>query len=313
MSGLNWSRRAITAKIESVVGQDAVPLAADGVIAYNVQITPLQGDVQEDDLLPNGMLGGVPKYMINKTVGLEFEIDWVGNSTPGDAPGASAIYRACGFAEVISAGVDVAYSLVSESEESASIYWYLDGHLHRVTGFKGSAGYAVSPEGKLRLKVSGVGDYNAPQVAVFPTVTFTGYQKALKTNLNTIQNFSLHSWTTGHIRSIEVNSGSDIQQDILLTKRESVLASRAASGSIVLENPDFGDKDWFAAIAADDIGEMNFDVNEGAGRIVEVRHPQVQLLEPSYDQEKNRATLTANLNVIPDRTNQVSEFNFTFK
>ena len=313
MAGLNWSRRAITAKIETVVGQDSLPAATDGIIAYNVSITPMQGDVQEDELLPNGFLGGVPKFMINKQVAIEFEIDWVGHPTPGTAPGASAIYRATCLAEIVTAGVNVNYTLVSESEESCTIYFYLDGHLHRVTGFKGKGAYTVSPDGKLKYKVSGVGNFNLPQAAAFPTVSFSGFQKPLTTDPTTMQNISLHGWTTGHFRTIEYDTGSNIENDILLTKRESVLTERAGSGSIVMENPDLSDKDWFAAINADEFGELNFDVNEGAGRIIEVRHPHVQLLEPNYDQEKNRATLTASLNVIPDRENALPEFSFTFR
>ncbi|PHS20231.1 MAG: hypothetical protein COA86_02765 [Kangiella sp.] len=311
MPGLNWSRRVFTAKIETTYDVDAVPVDTDGVIAYNVEINPLQGDVQDDDVLPNGLLGGAAKFMINKTVSLDFEIDMVGHATPGTIPAASAIFRSLGLSETISVGVNVAYTLVSEGDESCTIYYFLDGHRHIITGCKGKASYSITPDGKLRLKCSMVGNYNAPTAVAFPTVTFANYQKALSTNPTTIQNFLLHGWT-GDVRSIEFDTGSDIQADVLLTKRESVLAGRSSSGSIVLENPDFTSKNWFNAIDSDDVGAMSFDVNEGAGRICVISHPQVQLLEPKYGNEKNKATLTANLNIFPDRTNQLSEFTFTF-
>lgn len=311
MAGLNWAKRALTAKIEVTYDVDAVPAVTDGVIAYNVEINPLQGDVQDDDVIPNGLLGGAAKFLINKTVSLDFEIDLVGHATAGTAPAASAIFRSLGFSEVVQDGVDVAYSLISEGDESCTIYWYLDGHQHRVTGCKGNASYSVTPDGKLRLKCSMVGNYHAPTAVAFPNVSFANYQKALSTNPDTIKNFLLHGWT-GDVRSIEFDSGSDIQADVLLTKRESVLAGRNSSGSIVLENPDFGSKNWFDAIEANNVGALSFDVDEGAGRICKISHPQVQLLEPKYGSEKNKATLTANLNIFPDRTNQLSEFSFTF-
>ena len=311
MSGLNWAKRAIVAKTETTYDTDSLPADTDGIITYNMEINPLQGDVQDDDVLPGGLLGGAAKFVINKSVSLDFEIDLVGHATPGTVPVNSPIYRACSFSETVVALTSVAYSLVSEAEESCTIYFYLDGHQHKVTGCKGNASYSIAPDGKLRLKCSMVGTYVAPTAVAFPTVDFGAFQKPLTTGPATIQNFLLHGWT-GDVRSIEFDSGNDIQNDVLLTKRESVLAGRASSGSIVLENPDFASKNWFDAIAADDVGGMSFDVNEGAGRICSISHPQVQLLEPKYGSEKNKATLSANLNIFPDRTNSLSEFTFTF-
>lgn len=311
MSGLSWPQRALTVKLEGTYGVDPVPVDADGVVAYNVNINPLEGEIQDDDVLPNGMLGGAQKFLINKSVTLDFEIDWVGHANPGTAPAASAIYRSCCMAEVITPGTSVAYSEVSSNEESCTFYFNLDGHQHRITGFKGKLGYALSPDGKLRLKVSGTGIFNAPTKVAFPTVTYAAYQSALKTNPDTITSLLVHGWA-GEVRSLEFDSGSDIQNDNLLTSRRSVLADRSASGSIVMENPDLADKDWFAAIGADDVGALSWEVNEGAGRIVQCTHPQVQLLSPKYGNEKNQATLSADLNIFPDRGNQISGFNFTF-
>jgi len=181
-----------------------------------------------------------------------------------------------------------------------------------VTGFKGSFTYGLSPDGKLRMKVTGTGNYHPPTAVAFPTVTFTGFQSALKTNPDTIKNFTLLGWA-GDVRSLEFDSGSDIQGDSLLTKRESVLAGRESSGSIVLENPDFTTKNFFDAIDADEIGALSFDVDEGvAGRKCSISHPQVQLLEPKYGEVNNKATLEAGLNIFPDRANQLSEATITF-
>ena len=312
MSGLNYARRAITAAIETTYGVDSTPANSDGIIVYNFEITPLQGDVQDDEVLPNGLLGGAAKFLINKKVGLSFEIDLVGHATPGEAPPISPILRSVCFSETLTVGVDAVYTLVSEGEESCTIVWNLDGHEHRVTGFKGSMSWSITPDGKFRGKVSGEGIYNAPTKVAFPTVTFDNFQAALKTNPDTMQNISLLGWS-GDVRSIEFDSGSDIQSDSLLTKRETSLAGRESSGSIVLENPDFDDKNFFDSIEADEVGAFSFDIDDGgAGRRCAISHPQVQLLEPKYGEVNNKATLEAGLNIFPDRDNQLSEVTLTF-
>ena len=130
---------AILAKTEPVYGVDAVPTgAANAMLVSNLSINPLNAqNVERNNIRP--YLGGDEQLVGSRYVEMGFDVELVGAGTLGAVPPWGTLLRACGFAEVVTAGVRVDYVPVSTGFESASIYWYDDGVLHKGLGARGTA------------------------------------------------------------------------------------------------------------------------------------------------------------------------------
>ena len=101
---------------------------------------------------------------------------WSAPAHLGDAPAWGPLLRACGFAEVITAGVRVDYVPISTGFESATIYWYDDGVLHKGLGARGTASLKLSVGEKPVISCKFVCLYGGIAVAAAPTADLEEWQ-----------------------------------------------------------------------------------------------------------------------------------------
>ena len=126
-------KRLILAKAETTYGTDSTPAGTDAVLVRNLDITPLSGDLVSRDLI-RPYLGNYDQLIAKTSVAISFEVELAGSGTAGTAPRYGAILKACGMSETIVASTSVTYAPVSSSFSSATIYFNIDGVLHKLTG-----------------------------------------------------------------------------------------------------------------------------------------------------------------------------------
>lgn len=132
-------KTAILAALETTYGQDATPTpAANALVVSNLSINPLNAEMIARGIIRD-YLGGSEELPGATYVEMGFDIELVGSGTAGTAPAWGPLMRAIGFAEVVTAGIRVDYTPISTAFESASIYWYDDGVLHKGLGARGTA------------------------------------------------------------------------------------------------------------------------------------------------------------------------------
>lgn len=169
-------KTVILAKLEATYGADAAPTgAANALVVSNVSINPLNAEYIKRDIIRD-YLGASEELPGASYVECGFDVELVGAGTLATAPAWGPLMRSIGFAETITAGQRVDYTPVSGGFESATIYYYDDGVLHKLLGVRGTAtlDLTVGQKPTISFKMMGVdgGIAEMPN----PTTTLTAWR-----------------------------------------------------------------------------------------------------------------------------------------
>jgi hypothetical protein len=155
-------RGLLLVKSETTYGVDAVPTAAANAVAVE-DLTPsadptlLQRNVLRDSL-------SMPKDTVARVLaGIRFSFELKGAGGAADAvPRFGPILKCFGFGETVNATSNVTYAFVNSGFSSATVYAYMDGVLHKLTGCFGRRATIREQVGQfLRMECEIAGIYNA--------------------------------------------------------------------------------------------------------------------------------------------------------
>lgn len=308
---LLYRRRTILAKIETTYGTDPTPTgSANAILVRNMSITPLAAETVSRDLI-RPYLGNSPELIASKYVTIEFEVEIAGSGTAGTAPKYSPLLRACGLAETVSAGVDVAYSPVSTGFESVTLYHNVDGVLHKITGARGNVEFTINARAIPVMKFSMTGIYNAPSDAALPTVDYTGFQSPIAANTSNTTGFSLFSYS-GILESLSLNMGNAVTYRSLIGSESVLITDRKVSGTAVFEAPTITAKDFFAAAIGTTLGNLAITQGTVAGNKFVIDSSYIDLGTPSYSENDGIAMINVPFVAVPSG-NGNNEISFTVK
>jgi len=295
---MKWRKKVLLAKVETTYGTDASPTGANNaMLAANVEITPLQAEQVQRETVQD-YLGSRAAFHVGKHVALEFDVEMAGSGAAGTAPAYGALLRACGWSETVTAIVDTQYDPVSENEDSATIHFHMDGSKHALVGCRGTVELRLAAKAIPVYHFSLLGMYVAPTAATDPTPTLTSFQTPLTVgNVNT-PTFSLHSYS-GKLQELTLTQGNEVVHRELVGSESIQITDRAMTGSITIEAPPLGTKDYFAAASAGTQAALQVVHGTSAGNIVQLDAPNVQLLSPRYAESDGVVMLEMDLNLVP--------------
>jgi hypothetical protein len=274
-------KRLILAKSESSYGTDITPAGSDAVLVRNLDIVPMQADVVSRDLV-RPYMGNSDQLIANTRVECTFEVELAGSGTAGTAPRYGALLKACGMSETVVAVTSVTYAPVSSSFSSASIYYNVDGVLHKITGARGTVDMSCALGQIPVLKFTMTGIYNAPTDTAAPSVTYTNQATPLIFKNGNTTSFQFFSYS-GALASVDFNiANSIVYRELVGGTKEAVLTGRAPAGSVMIEAVPIATKDFFAAAAATATGNLTFLHGTTAGNRVTFTASQVDIAQPSY-------------------------------
>ena len=304
-------KKTILAKIEPTYGTDSVPTgAANAILVRNLDLTPQETDYADRDLIRSyfgnsEQLAGASRGM------LSFEVEMAGAGAAGTAPAYGPLLRACAMSETVSLGVNVTYAPISSALEAVSMYFYVDGVLHKFLGNRGnvSLGWSIKNVPVFRFSFTGI--YVAVADAAAPTPTYTGFIKPLAvSNINTTP-FTLHSYSAV-ASDITMDVGNQVVHRSLIGGSESVLITdRKATGSATIEMTTVAAKDWFAICKAATIGGIDITQGITAGNKVQLTSSGVQLVNPRYADQDGVQVLQMDMRFVPTSGND--EFSIVVK
>lgn len=185
MGNLLDRKKVILAKVESTYGVDPLPILALDALLINGSANPeyngnsLTRDFLKSNLSPNPTVQG--RKLIN--FNFDVELKSAPNSKSGAAAAApeyDALLRACSRQRILTAETtagagdgNIRYKPTSSNFESCTIYTYLDGLLHIITGCYGSYSYNMNAGEFGVLSFAMQGNYNIPTDTAFPAQTVT--------------------------------------------------------------------------------------------------------------------------------------------
>jgi hypothetical protein len=303
-------KRLILVKTEATYGTDASPAGTDALLVRNLDITPLSGDVVSRDLI-RPYLGNYDQLIGLTSVGITFEVELAGSGTAGTAPKFDAILKACGLSATIVSSTSVTYAPVSASFSSATIYFNVDGVLHKLTGCRGSMtmSCAVGAIPTLAFNLTGV--YNAPTDTAQPAVTYSAQATPLIFREGNTSSFSFFSYS-GVLQSVDFNLANDlVYRELVGGTKETLITDRKPAGTVMIEAPTIATKDFFTTALGSSTGNLTFLHGTTAGNRVTFTASQVDVLNPTYQDQDSIMMLSVPYVALPTTAGN-NEFSLAF-
>ena len=303
-------KRLILVKTEATYGTDSTPAGTDALLVRNLDITPLSGDVVSRDLI-RPYMGNFDQLIGMTSVAINFEVELAGSGTAGTAPKYDAILKACGLAATIVASTSVTYAPVSASFSSATIYFNVDGVLHRLTGCRGSMNMSCAVGAIPTLAFNLTGVYNSPTDTAAPAVTYSAQATPLIFREGNTSAFSFFSYS-GILQSVDFNLANDlVYRELVGGTKETLITDRKPAGTVMIEAPTIATKDFFTTALASSTGNLTFLHGTTAGNRVTFLASQVDVINPTYQDQDSIMMLSVPYVAIPTTAGN-NEFSLAF-
>lgn len=292
-------KRLILIKDESTYGTDSTPAGANAVLVRDLNITPMQSDVVSRNLI-RSYLGASEQLLANTRVQVTFSVELAGSGTAGTAPRYGPALKSCGMSETTVTST-VTYRPVSASFSSSTIYYNIDGVLHKVTGCRGT--FEISAEvGQIpSINFTMTGVFNAPTDTALVAATYGGQANPLVFKASNVTSFSFLSATNLCLQSFNFTMNNTIvYRELVNCTKEVIITDRAASGTVMIEAPTIATKDFFQEALSDGTtGNLNFALGATAGNIVTFNSTRVDISDPSYQDQDGIHMLSIPCNFVP--------------
>jgi len=189
-------RTVLLAKVETTYGQDASPSTSNAILCTNPELTA-DGKILTRDFVRD-TISRMPHSIGRILVDVKFTTEMKGSgdasSSTSIIPEVAPLLRASGLSQTIqgaSAPYTALYSPISTNFESATIYIYYDGLLHKITGCRGTfdCEMVAGEYGKFNWTMRGL--YQTPIDASMISGVYQTSKPPILENLNlTIGTFS---------------------------------------------------------------------------------------------------------------------------
>lgn len=281
-----WNTKILLAKIETAYGIDPTPAAAtDAILAREVALTPMEGsDVSRD--LETPWMGNDETLPADLHARLSFRVELAGSGVAGTVPRWGALLRACGCAQVISAGVSVTYNPVTDGHESVTFYLWIGGTRYLLRGARGNARIEISVSGIPYIVFEFWGLFSQPADVTRVSPTLTGWPSPqLASDANT-PTFTLGA-TDFLLRNLTFNLGNTVEPRFLINSEELWITDKAETVEWQMEAVPLATWNPFSLAAARTTVAAVIAHGVGAGRICTLNLPRLQVQRPQVTGAQN--------------------------
>lgn len=295
---LKSRRTVLLAKVETTYGVDSVPTgAANAILVRSVTLTPMETKAA-DRTLVRPYYGSFEQLPGTVNAMLECEVEMSGSGALGTVPAYGALLKGCAFAETITAGISVVYSPISAADQSLTIYYHLDGVLHKMLGARGSVSVKLAAGDIPVYSFKFTGLYSAVTDVPLPTATLTGFIKPVPTNSTNTTAFSLHGYA-GVLQSLDIDVANQVVYRALVGTESVIITDRQAVGNVSLEAATIATKDWFTTVRNATTGALTVTQGTVAGNKVRIDAPAVQLITPKYADTDGIMHIQMGMRLVP--------------
>lgn len=293
----------LLAKTETTQGTDSVPTAAlNSILARGIAPTPVNAEFAERDLI-RPYFGNTGSVQVVSFSSIEFEVEFAGAGTAGNAPRWSPLLQACGFSQTLTAGVEAIYSPLTNNQSSVTIYVFLDGVRHVMTGCKGNVAFTLSARGIPLMRYSFTGFTSTVTDVANPSGSdFSGFVAPLAVNRINTPTLSLHG-TAVKTTEFTLDMGNEINYRNYIGAEDVAFTNRNPTGNTTFEYDAIATKNWFSITNLGTLGTLNMVHGTVAGNIVELDAPRVQITNPAISDDGGIAMLSVGLGLQPDTGN----------
>jgi hypothetical protein len=291
------NKALVLAKIETVYGTDPTPTgAANAILCGNVEYDVTEAKLERNNIKTS--FGAKRFVVVGEGQKLSFEVEIKGSGAAGTAPELGTLLRACGFTMTTSAGVSNTFTPNSagSAAESATLYYYIDGMVHKITGARGSVSLANAKVNQYALlKFDFYGIYAGPATLALATGTF---------NATVPPVFRSAAFLIDSYAAVTDSLSIDIKNDVV--KRADInsatgtlewfIKERTVSGKFTPEMVLPATKDFWTMWSGGSAYALTATIGATAGNRCVITAPAVQIDKPKYGEREN--ILTAEMGLV---------------
>ncbi|GLX86374.1 hypothetical protein tloyanaT_26270 [Thalassotalea loyana] len=251
------------------------------MLSTGAEISPFEGE-EIDRELDDGNTGASKVLLVGTHVTMTIPVELAGSGTNTLPVPYSPLVQICGRDEVAGAS-DVTHTrIIDGSEKDATIYFYLDGAVHKVTGCRAKMSIAgkTGELAKTTFEVTGLyqgvasNTFVKPNVAAFQTPAPIG---------NASTTFSLDG-NNYVLKSFEFNDGNEVEYADNVGGEKVDITDFNPDGTITIEAPDPDDFNPFDVAEAHALMPISLTHGSAAGNQVNIASPNIQLGRPSHEE-----------------------------
>jgi hypothetical protein len=279
-SSHNWENKVICWKTEVTEGTDPTPVApTDALKVLNFRPTFMTADKKVRNI-EKGFFGANPVALTALKRGASFDMEIHGGGAATTVPPWMKVLRASGFdAGVVTGGIKVVQTPITNGIPSATMWTYLDDLLMKAIGGRAAVGFKIEDDEYPLFNITYLG--RAPttlieQAAPASITPPSGYiTPVLASSENTT--FTWDGYAVG-LRRWEMNSNSDNQYRSLINIADRInYRNRDWNGTLLIQIPDLTTKDYFLGIRSGATAVAQAVHGTVAGNIVQVDCPALQI------------------------------------
>lgn len=311
MSVRRFPKKLLLLKLEPTYGTDSTPTpASDSVLALDLVIRTHQGPTETRNLdRPN--LGAEIEYHTSLHTELTFRLELAASGAAGTAPAIGPVLRCCGLAETIVAATSVTYDPVSESHESATCKFNLDGKLFVLLGSRGTWRLMKGARTIPHMDVTIWGMHVKATDQVMPTdEDFSAFQTPIPVSNANTPTFTLHGYSAP-MESLNIDAGQPLAHRDLVGGESIEISNRVVTGQVLLEDPLVAEQDYEATVEGHLLGALQIVHGSTAGSIITIDAPKVQLLRPTEQELHGRVGRQFDVRLTPDTGDDDVSISFT--
>lgn len=304
---------AVLVKVETTQNTDAAPTeAANAFLVSNQRINPLVAN-NVDRALTRPYFGASEQLVGSAHVEVSFDVELVGSGTQGTAPAWGVLLRTAAMAATVSADERVDYLPVTDAQESATVYYFDSGVLHKLLGAKADVQINAKVGEIARASVTYRGLYggveaDAPGALTLsawrtPQVTTHAFSAGITLGASlsaTPSAVALTGGTAYPSMGLELSLGNQVEHTVLLGREAIDVVDREVTGKVMLELTAAQEVSFMGLVRANTVQSMAFAHGTVEGDRLMLFAPRVQLLNPTKEELNGRRLVGFDVRCVPD-------------
>jgi len=307
---------AILAKTEVTYGTDPTPTGgANAILVSNLSITPLNAQNVNRDLI-RGYFGGSEQLVGNAHVECKFDVELAGAGTAGNAPAFGPLLIGCGMAETLTASYHAVYDPISASQKGTTIWYYVDGVLHKLNGARGNFDMKMGLGNRPVMSFTFLGLDGGVSATALPTQTLTAFKTPIAVTDGNTSDFTLGSaltlgsaipTITGGVvypsEGLDLAFGNTLNYVPLLGGESIDIVNRDTTGKVTLDLTAAQQASFHTDIKTNTTTTASFLHGITSGNKVAIFGPAVQRINPAYTDKNGRVMTDMDLRFLPSSGN----------
>lgn len=280
--------------------------ATNAMVVSNVGHKPLEGNRISRDVV-KGFLGSPGELQVTSFVELSFDVEITGSGDKVLPPAYSPLYQLVGVSETITADTSVDYSLVDSGYKDGTIYYYVDGVLHKMLGARGSLSMTLGTGTIPKFSFTFIGLYVEPTaIGALPAADFSAFKMPKPATSKTIAVFNFFGQPL-QMNELSVTPGMSVSHlDVANQEEIEFAGTRAGMVSLKFREPAIETINFFKLQQSGEAGSLNYQLGhdvEDDGFIFDLNIPTLSVKSVSRSFSEGKSWLQIEADITPTAAN----------